>query len=472
MCRWLGLIAVACISFSSFAEDAKPTFEPAGMWEGSLDAGAMKMRLAFKIEKNADGTLKGTWDSVDQGAKGMPIGSVKFEGGELKFDFPKSGASFTGKPSDDGKIVTGKWKQSGHELPLEIKRVDKLTELRRPQNPVKPYPYIEEEVTIENTAAKDVKLAGTLTLPKGNGPFPAVVLITGSGQQDRDETLLSHKPFLVLADHLTKQGIAVLRCDDRGTGKSTGNHATSTSADFATDTYACVKFLQSRKEIDGKRIGLAGHSEGGMIAPMVAAEHPEEVGFVILLAGPGLPGDQILIDQSRVLLKAMKVEEKKAALMGRLQMTLMKAACESAEDAKLSQCITSFIEGLTGDERKLLDADDEKVIRSSYKMLTAPWFQYFIHYDPRPNLRKVRCPLLAINGELDLQVTPKENLQAIAATMKEAGNKDVTTKEFAGLNHLFQHSKTGLPTEYGEIEETLSPDALDVIAQWILKRKP
>jgi pimeloyl-ACP methyl ester carboxylesterase len=455
----------------ALAGDAKPVFDPVGTWEGALNLEVMKLRLVFRIEKGTDGKLTGLMDSVDQGAKDVELKTPTIEDGQLKLELKEQPAEFLGKPSDDGQTITGKWKQGGQELDLVLKRVAKPTELKRPQNPTKPYPYHEEEVTVENTAAKDVILAGTLTIPEGDGPFPAVVLITGSGPQDRDESIMGHKPFLVLADHLTRKGVAVLRWDDRGVGKSKGSQKGATSADFAGDAYACVKVLQSRKEIDNKRIGLAGHSEGGLIAPIVAAEHPDEIGFIILLAGTGLPGDQVLKDQSAALIKAMKTDEKKAAMMARLQACYMKAACDSADAKKIAESVRAFRDSLKPEERGLLDAEDKDGEEQVFKQLTSPWMQFFLRHDPRPTLKKVRCPVLAINGELDLQVTPKDNLPAIMAALNAGGNKNATVVELPGLNHLFQKAKTGLPTEYGEIEETIAPEALDLITTWIQSQK-
>ena len=462
---------LSLVIMMALAADPKPEFNPVGTWEGALDLGVMKMRLVFKVQRGDKSDLKATMDSVDQGAKDIPVDIVKVEDGEFKLELTKIGAIFAGKTSEDGKSATGKWKQSGQEYDLVLKRVDKPTELLRPQNPTKPYPYIEEEVTFENPAAKDVKIAGTLTLPKGNGPFPAVVMITGSGPQDRDEAIMGHKPFLVIADYLTRKGIAVLRCDDRGVGKSTGTQKGATSADFATDAFAGVKYLQGRKEIDGKRIGLAGHSEGGLIAPMVAADHPDDVGFIVLLAGPGLPGNEVLIYQSAALLRAMKTEPAELAVMGKLQSAVMKAAHDIDDEGKFKEAIEAAINNLSDDEKKALDPAVRKATEDSYKKISQPWMRYFLRFDPRPTLKKVRCPVLAINGELDLQVTPKENLPALAAALKEGGNTSVTIKEFPGLNHLFQHCKTGMPTEYGEIEETFSPEAMELIATWVLKLK-
>jgi pimeloyl-ACP methyl ester carboxylesterase len=305
---------------------------------------------------------------------------------------------------------------------------------------------------------------------EGAGPFPCAILITGSGQQDRDETLLGHKPFLVIADYLTRRGIAVLRVDDRGVGGSTGlsTLATATSADFATDVSAGLTFLKTRPEIDPKRIGLIGHSEGGLIAPLVAAARPNDVVFVVLLAGPGVPGDKILSEQSALIAAALgapaaQVEASKP-VNARL-FAVIKAEADPAErkkklDAVIAETAAQAPEGL----RDKAKAD----LTARLAPLSTPWFHYFFAHDPAPTLSQVRCPVLALNGSKDLQVPPKQSLPAIEAALKGGGNKDYTLKELPGLNHLFQTAKTGSPAEYADIEETFSPDALKAMGDWVV----
>jgi pimeloyl-ACP methyl ester carboxylesterase len=470
--RFLSL--TLCVGIAAFAlADPTPAPGVAGIWEGALNLGVLKMRLVFKVEKKPDGTLSTTMDSPDQGAKDIPIESTKFEDGQLKLSSEKMKAEFAGKISADGKSMSGDWKQAGQSFPLELKRVDKATEVRRPQEPKKPYPYLEEEVTVANDEAK-ITLAGTFTKPKEGGPFAAVVMATGSGPQDRDEAILGHKPFLIIADHLTRQGIAVLRCDDRGVGKSTGNFKEATTADFATDIYAAVKYLKSRPDVDPKRIGIAGHSEGGIIGPMVAAAHPDDVGFLVLLAGTGLPGDEILCDQQAAVARAQGESETEIAQSRELQKQLIAIAKAGGPKdevlKKIKDRANDFIAKLPEEDRKKAEKE-MKEGEKQFAAITTVWFQYFLNHDPRPTLKKVRCPVLALNGEKDLQVTPKENLAAIGTALKEGGNSRVTLKELQGLNHLFQHCKTGHPNEYAGIEETFAPEALDAMAKWILGLK-
>jgi len=367
---------------------------------------------------------------------------------------------YEGKISPDLATIDGAWTQHGRSFPLVLKRVKDASELqrRRPQNPVKPYPYREEDVSYNNKKAQGVTLAGTLTIPPGTGPFPAVLLIPGSGPHDRDETLFGHRPFPVLADYLTRKGIVVLRVDDRGVGKSTGNMADVTTADLATDAEAGVAYLKTRPEVNPHEIGLIGHSEGGLIAPMVAARDPD-VAFIVMMAGPGVPGDQILVEQVLLASEASgashDVAEKNAAAE-REVLTLVK---QEKDNAVLEKELRD----------KLAPEIPEAQIGPMIKQLNSPWVRYFVAYDPAPALRKVKCPVLAINGEKDVQVSPKQNLPAIRKALEAGGNKQVEADELPGLNHLFQTAKTGMPSEYGDIEETMSPDVPEKIANWILK---
>ncbi len=333
-----------------------------------------------------------------------------------------------------------------------------MTRLRRPQTPKPPFPYKIENLTYQNETAK-IKLAGTLTLPQGKGPFPAVILISGSGAQDRDETIFEHRPFHVLADALTRRGIAVLRVDDRGVGGSTGSVATSTSDEFAGDVMAGIAVLKLRPEIDAKKIGLIGHSEGGIIAPIVAARS-NDVAFIVLLAGTGLPGDEILFMQGRLISKVMGASEKDLDRQKELQKRLFDIVKTERDTSKsgpaIRQAVKKLLSELTPEERK--EAGDlEATTETQIKQLDTPWFRFFLAFDPRPTLEKVRCPVLALNGEKDLQVPPKEDLAEIAKALKKGGNTRVTTMELPGLNHLFQTCKTGAVSEYSEIEETIAP---------------
>jgi fermentation-respiration switch protein FrsA (DUF1100 family) len=443
---------------------AKPS-DIDGAWLGTLEvSGGIKLRVVFHIVNAEDG-LMATLDSPDQGLAGLPVTKVTRDGTKLKIEIEKINGTFEGQIAADPSSthpssIDGTWTQGGGSLPLALHRLkdESELELRRPQNPTKPYPYRDEDVSYENKL-QNVTLAATLTIPPGKGPFPAVVLITGSGPQDRDESLLGHKPFLVLSDYLTRHGIVVLRADDRGTAKSTGNFATATTADFATDTEAGIAYLKTRPEVNPRKIGLIGHSEGGIIAPMIAARNPD-VAFIVMMAGSGVPGDDILVAQVQAIAESSGKSHEdamKAATRQRELLTLVETEKdETVLEAKMKEKLTGEV--------------PDAQIGAAIKTLTSPWFRYFMTYDPAIALRKVTCPVLAINGEKDTQVPPAQNLPAIRKALEQGGNKHFEVDELPGLNHLFQTAKTGSPSEYASIEETISPVALDKMSTWILKQ--
>lgn len=441
------------------------------IYEGTLKVGEVEVRLVFHLFKQKDGSYAGTMDSPAQGAMGLVLDEVSVKDDTVRLEYKSAKMVFEGKRSKDGQQLTGELKQAGQTFPLTLKKVAKPTESRRPQVPQKPYPYQEVEVAYENKKG-GIKLAGTLTLPSSGGPFPVVLLITGSGAQDRDETIFGHKPFLVLADYLTRRGIAVLRVDDRGVGGSTGNVKEATSADFADDVQAGVEFLKGRKEIKAAQIGLIGHSEGGIIAPLVASRG-RNIAFIVLLAGTGVPGDEILYTQSAAYLKVAGADSEQRARQKALQQRIVAVVRQEKDNAAAEKKIRAALEELTAnlgkdDKKQLLEA--MPLLEGQIQGVMTPWFRHFLEYDPRPALRKVTCPVLALNGAKDLQVDATRNLKAIEAALKEGGNKDVTIQELANLNHLFQTCKTGAVTEYGAIEETFAPLALETIAKWIQKR--
>ena len=469
-------------TFAAQAEQKAPPRGIEGSWEGALDVGGAKLRLVLKISKEKDGSLAATLDSLDQDAMDLPVSSITVDGDALRFEMKIIGGNYEGTLNKDRSEVSGTWRQADTSLPLNLKRVEKKPETPikpqepkkpetalKPQEPKKPYPYDEEEVSYENKAG-GVKLAGTLTLPRATGPFPAVVLITGSGPQNRNEELLGHKPFLVLADHLTRKGIAVLRVDDRGVGGSTGSISTSTSEDFAGDVLAGIEILKARKEINSKQIGLIGHSEGGLIAPMVAARSTD-VAFIVLMAGPGLVGEEILYLQSALIAKASGTPDKTIARSRAAQQAIFAVLKEekdnTAAEKRIRENFSKITADMTDEQKKA--SGIEATLNAQLKMVLTPWFRYFLTYDPKPALMKVRCPVLAINGEKDLQVPPDEDLRIIEQTLASAKNPDYKIVKLPGLNHLFQTSKTGAVSEYAEIQETISTTALDVMSDWILK---
>lgn len=452
MKRLLLFLSLALFSSLAIAQNSLE-----GTWFGSLPVSeAIKLRLAFHISKTPTG-FTATLDSLDQGAKGIPVTSVTRKGDNVVISLQTIGGEFKGTLDAKAETMVGTWSQGGSQIPLTLKRVEaSALETKRPQNPTKPYPYKEEEVTFENKSAGGIKLAGTLTEPEGKGPFTAVVLVTGSGPQNRDEELFGHKPFLVLSDWLTRKGIAVLRFDDRGIGKSQGVFAAATTADFATDVEAAIAYLKTRPEV--KRIGLIGHSEGGTIGSMVAARNAD-VAFLVMMAGSGVPGDAVIPAQAKAiaLLSGIAPEKAEEAVnQTRAVITLVET---EKDPAVLQQKLHDM----------LAKSMPEQRIKAEIARATSPWFRYFLTYDPATALGKVKCPVLALNGSLDVQVLPSQNLPPIRQALEAAGNKHFEIVELPGLNHLFQTAKTGNVSEYGQIEETISPVALEKISDWIVK---
>jgi uncharacterized protein len=431
-----------------------------GSWMGTLDAGAAKLRILFQITTTPEG-MQATLNSLDQGGGAIPASSVQRDGAKLTIELKNLGGAFSGTLDKGLTTIEGTWSQNGNAFPLTLKKIDKAaikSSVAHPQEPKKPYPYRAEDVVYQNKPA-GVELAATLTIPPGKGPFPAVVLITGSGPQDRDEALLGHRPFLVLSDYLTRKGIAVLRADDRGTAKSTGDFASATTADFATDTEAGIAYLKTRPEIDLHKIGLIGHSEGGVIAPMVAARN-RDVAFIVMMAGTGVPGDAVIAEQTKLILEANGVSSAAAEKQGATQLEILTLVKQEKDPSAVEKKLHEKLSGQVTDAQ----------LGATLQQMNSLWMRYFISYDPATALAQVTCPVLALNGSKDLQVSPSQNLPAIRKALEAGGNKHFEIVELPGLNHLFQTAKTGSPNEYEQIEETIAPVALDKIATWILKQ--
>lgn len=442
-----------------------------GIWSGKLELpNKMKLTIIFNIHMDENGKYQTSIDSPDQGAKGIKTSRTKITSDSIIIESPIIRGTFTGRINLNENRIEGKWIQGGISLDLIVNKVDEIEESRRPQEPEEPFPYKSEEISFKN-GVDNVLLSGTLTLPENESNLPAVVLITGSGPQNRDEELLGHKPFLVLSDFLTRNGFAVLRFDDRGVGKSTGTFVTSTSEDFARDVLAAVEFLKTRNEIDKTKIGLIGHSEGGIIAPMVAVRS-NDVSFIVLMAGTGVPGDSILIMQNRLIQKAEGVPEKEIDETTDIQRKLFQLVIKSSNDEilqnQLGNKLNEYLSTIP-DEQKNKLGDLKTYINMQVKTFTSPWFKYFLEYNPAKTLEKVKCPVLALNGSNDLQVSPEENLSAIENALKKGGNKNYEIEILPGLNHLFQTSKTGAVSEYSSIEETISPMALNAMLEWMKK---
>lgn len=451
------------ISTALFAQDIT------GAWHGLLAFPGGKLRLSFNITKTESG-YTATMDSPDQEAKGIPVPTVAFEANTLVLAIPQGNINYKGTFETDG--FKGEFTQNGFAIPLNLGRKEVVAEkAKRPQEPVKPYPYYEEEVTFKNDKA-GITLAGTLTLPKKEGNFPAVVLISGSGPQNRNEEILGHKTFMVLADYLTKNGIAVLRYDDRGTAASTGDFDSATTNDFATDAAAAFTYLKARSEINKNKIGLIGHSEGGIIAPMVANEN-KEVAFIVLMAGTAIPGDELMMLQNYLIGKTNGMPEEELNKLGLINRQVY-------DVMKKEQPVAQTKEGLytvfNKEMKPLLvskgvpPAEVTTYIDMQVEEMSSAWYINFIKYDPFPALVKTTCPILALNGDKDVQVASKANLDAVKRAAQKSGNKKVVAKELPGLNHLFQKSETGAPADYGVIEETISPVALAEISNWITQQ--
>lgn len=438
-----------------------------GLWSGVLKVQGVQLRLVFNISKTENG-YSSTMDSPDQGAKGIPVTSTRFENSKLRLEITNAKIEYSGELKENE--IIGTFRQNGQEFPVNLLRGTIGKEImKRPQEPVKPYNYYTEEITFKNLKA-NIALSGTLSLPKTGDDFPVVILISGSGPQDRDEALFGHKPFLVISDYFTNHGIAVLRYDDRGVGQSEGDFKMATSANFATDVESAIAYLKTRKEINKNKIGLVGHSEGGLIAPIVASQS-KDVSFIVLLAGTGLRGDKVLLFQQELIAKASGISALEMDKSKQINAKLFEMVIKSDDNQKLKTALTDLInQALTNDSSARLPKGlkQEAFVSMQVSQILSPWMQYFLKYDPSMALERVKCPVLAINGEKDLQVSPKENLTAIKNALAKGGNKRVTTIEFPGLNHLFQECTSGLPGEYAEIEQTFSPEVLDQMTNWII----
>ncbi len=428
-----------------------------GTWKGDLEVMGQKLPLVFHISKE-DQKYTTSMDSPLQGAMGIAVDETLVTESKLQFSLKMIGASYKGELKSG--LIEGIFQQNGMSFPLILKpSTDATSTLIRPQTPKPPFHYNIEEVKIKNNLEGNF-LAGSLTTPKNTSfTAPIIVMITGSGAQNRDEELFGHKPFLVIADYLAQHGISSLRMDDRGIGGSDKGKDHPTSADFATDINAAVDFLAKRGY---KNIGLLGHSEGGMIAPIVANQN-KNVNFLVLLAAPGEPLDQLMISQNKAIGKASGLSD--------IQLDSAEKTNQKIYDFIIhykGKTLAQDLENFLLKEQGSSISDDQKTQLSKMsKQVSSPWFQYFIKFNPDQYLSKIKIPTLALNGSLDLQVLAKENLDGIKSSLKKAGNKNFKTLELPNLNHLFQTTKTGNPTEYGQIEETFSPLALKTITDWI-----
>lgn len=462
------LIAGSCAAKREIKEITAENEVILGIWEGTLDAGGTALRLVFNINRE-NGAIVSTMDSPDQGVTGIKVDSTILRDNVMTLYVDAINGAFTGTLK--GNTAEGKWVQSGMEFEMVLNKTETapVSALIRPQEPKEPLPYKTEEVKIKNEKT-GLTLAGTLTIPDGEGPFPAVILVTGSGKQDRNETVFGHKPFLVIADWLTRNGVAVLRYDDRGAGESEGNFKECTTWDFADDAEAVFEYLYALDISDNQFTGIIGHSEGGMIAPIAAARN-SDVGFIIMLAGPGVTLEEVVLRQSEDIGLADGGDKEKIEEGTEVNKKIYEIAKSDKSDSIAAEEIT----GILKEYRKTLSEEDkaeltDEAIAGGAKMILSKWFREGMRLDHTPYIKQVKCPVLAINGEKDLQVNADVNLPAIEKLLIEGGNPDYTIMKMPGINHALQECETGLPSEYGQIEQTVSPAVPDVIANWILEK--
>ena len=463
--RMLGFVTALLCLFMNIAVTAQESPSITGIWLGQLKIpGAAELRMGVTITENVDNSLKATLRIIDQNTGDIPCDEAAFTDNKFRLKINNLGIEIEGPVSLENNSIAAEFRQGGAKFDVPLTRVDKMPELNRPQEPKPPFPYQEEEVIFENVKA-GVKLAATLTYPNSGDAFPAVVLITGSGQQNRNEEGFGHKTFLVLADHLTRAGIAVLRADDRGVGGSTGNFALSTTADFAGDALAGIAYLKTRREINPQKIGLLGHSEGGLAAPIAAAES-KDVAFLVLMAGPGIGFEQLVISQVLEQLKLEGTSAENMELERAWRTSIYSLFKQGLDSTAIDAGIRKLYAGLSEEEKTRMNWPQGR-LEYEIKRSLSPWWLYSLSCDPQSVLSQVKCPVLAINGEKDKQVPAEMNLPAIKAALELGGNKNYLVKTLPGLNHLFQTAETGSEYEYGRIEETIAPEALHLISNWI-----
>jgi pimeloyl-ACP methyl ester carboxylesterase len=444
-------------------------------WVGSIKVGPFEAVLQFRIEENAAGETRAFFDSVTEKRTDFDA-EWRIEGEELAFDVARVGATFRGKLDAEHKSAQGHFNQGGFDRPITLERRTSAYEPefsweKRPQRPREPFPYSIEEVKFESER-DGLSLAGTLTIPAGSERHPAVVLVSGSGPQDRDETLMEHKPFLVLADYLSRRGIAVLRYDDRGTAASGGDFSVATTEDFARDASAAVDFLRGHSRIDPTRIGLVGHSEGGLVVPIVATLR-DDVAAIVLLAATGIPGASISREQAVSLARAEGASEISVRVRQVVTSTVVSIVEDAAPDADLrgeiERTVSDLVATMPEEERAVARAAGPE-FRALLGTYASPWFRYFVRHDPRRVLRRVRCPVLALGGSKDVQVESARNLPEIERALAEGDHRDHEIRELSGLNHMFQACESGAMSEFLSIQETFNPVALDAIEKWLSKR--
>ncbi|WP_426058812.1 alpha/beta hydrolase [Hymenobacter sp. B1770] len=457
--RLLTVAIAALTTIGVCAQTARPSLT--GNWVGTV-AGT---EFTLHLSDPPTGPRTATLDIPEQNAKGIQL-QFTAPGDSVYLRLAQPVAQFAGLRSPDGQQLVGVWRQGMREFAFTITRAGSTAKPagpRRPQTPQPPFPYQSADITFRNEKA-GVTLAGTYTVPADMGPFAAVVLLTGSGAQDRNSSIFGHQLFAVLADHLTRQGIAVLRFDDRGVGQSGGAQKGMTSADYTTDALAALAWLRAQPGIRKSQVGLLGHSQGGTAAVGAAAQ-PGGPDFLVLLASPALPGDEMIVQQAKAIATAYKADPIQIELIEGEQRQIIDIIKKTPDNVLARAELLRLLNRSHSTNPAMLAQ-----LNSQLDVLTSPFYRDLLADRPAQTLAKVRCPVLAMGGSKDVQVPVKANLTATAAGLKAAGNRDVTLKEIPGLNHLFQTANTGGPTEYGTINETFAPAALQVVSDWISQR--
>jgi len=459
------LVFILLLGFSNQARADDTDWS--GSWSGALNTPGGSLPLILVIDQSPEGALSAHMESPAQApGQHIPIAEITVIDGHMNFSIPALGASYVGQWDGSEEHFSGQFTQ-GMTFDLVWARSSETEAAAalpvRPQYPTEPFGYVSEDIIFDNSQADGVTLAGTLTLPQGEGPFPAAILISGSGPQDRNEEVFGHKPFLVLADWLTRQNIAVLRYDDRGYGQSTGSHPGSTSADFATDTNAAVSYLLSRPEVDASSIGVVGHSEGGLIGPLAALDN-SDISYIILLAGPGIETPSLMEMQRRRAAFASGQTEEDLRQSQPIQDAVVNLASSDLSNDEIAAEMRILLDEETMTSMGLGAAERDALIARTQDA----WFRYFVRYDPAPVFAEIDLPILAINGSLDFQVEADPNLDGLRTIL--ADHDDATIIKLEGLNHMFQHAETGSMREYALIEETFAPHAMELISDWINDR--
>lgn len=444
----------------------------AGSWHGTLN-GAKDLKVAFNITGEDNNNLKATLDVPMQGAKDMPCDGVSVSTDTITVNMKSINGEYVGKLIEVNKIG-GMWTQNGLSIPLVLRRMEGKIQLNRPQTPQPPFAYNSADILFYN-ATKSMEYGATITTPKDDERHPAIIMISGSGPQNRDEEIFQHKPFAVAADYFTKHGYVVLRVDDRGVGRTGGSRVNATSADFAKDVLDAIAYLKTRKEVDKKKIGLYGHSEGGLIAQLVAVDN-KDVDFIISMAGPGINIAQAMTEQNIAVLKSMGVSDAGANSYGELYASIINDILTSyKEDEVSAKMIKSIDKWMATADKEIVvqttgitdSASKAKFVESFVSQTWNKWMTYFLHYDPQPVLEKLNCKVLALNGDRDMQVISRSNLEGYEKALAKSKSKVYTTREIPGVNHLFQECTTCTVQEHAELEQTIKPEVLEIVTRWL-----